>query len=199
LRRLVSADGQLSVWAREEVRPDPFHLPAEYRVPLTGRGATDHCHERISVSREEVSFSVGPDGVRVPLKDYLGVSMSVALSDDTGEDESKAAMVIVLEHEDPALNVPLFVAWDCDDVVAMWHAWARALGVPLRLRGMDGVSDQINEQIGTLAKFPAIDRRLQANQGKSRSLTRTLRRSSSPVIAPQEAQWVEKIELIARQ
>ncbi|MBZ0215895.1 MAG: DUF6101 family protein [Fimbriimonadaceae bacterium] len=199
MRRQEISDRQLSVWAGIEVRPDPFNLPAEYNAPIYGLGACEQDREMVVVSREEVSFSAGRDGVRVPLSQYLGVSMAVAISQCDAEDDRKAATIIILEHENADLNVPLFVAWDSDDVVANWHAWARALGVPLRVRGMDGVSNQINEELGRVAVFPGTPRRMHSSYGAKRKLTRTLRRSSSPLQEPLYANRVEKCELFARQ
>ncbi len=195
-----SADRQLSVWAGAELRPDPFHFPAEYHAPVFGRGDCEDGCERIVISRDEVSFSAGEDGVRVPMSQYLGVAMAVAVSEETVDGEQKAATIVVLEHEDTDLNVPLFVAWDSDEVVAKWHAWSRELGVPLRIRGFDGASNQINEQMGRVATFPAFQRRMRPSNGASRKLTRTLRRSSSPSLeTAYNVRPVEKSELFARQ
>lgn len=199
MRRQTNSDRQLSVWAGTQVQPDPLHLPAEYHAPIYGRGDCERDCERVIISRDEVSFSAGLDGVRVPMSQYLGVSMAVALSEEVDGEDQKAATIIILEHENADLNVPLFVAWDADDVVAQWHAWARALGVPLRVRGTDGVSNEINDQMGRVAVFPGTPRRMQKTYGAKRQLTRTLRRSSSPLQESLYVRRVEKSELFARQ
>ncbi len=199
MRRQEIADGQLSVWASTEMRPDPFSLPTEYGVEIFGRGEGGPGCETIIVSREEVSFSAGNVGIRVPMVQFLGVAMTVAVSEDKPESDPKASMIIVLEHEDPALNVPLFVSWDSQDVVATWHAWARTLDVPLRVRGLDAGCNQINNQITDRGMVQGTARRPHNSNGASRRLTRTLRRSSSPLGASEYANRFEKRELIARQ
>lgn len=199
MRRQENADGQLSVWAGAEVRPDPFNLPAEYNAPIFGRGECEQECEAIVVSREEVSFAAGSDGVRVPMSQYLGVAMTVAVSEQTSETDEKAAVIVVLEHENSSLNVPLFVSWESDDVVARWHAWARALGVPLRIRGIDEASNSINNEMNRVSTFPGTRRRVQNSSDAKRNLTRTMRRSSSPLHEPLYAARVEKHELFARQ
>lgn len=43
----------------------------------------------------------------------------------------QASVAVVLEHNDPALALPLFVSTEADEALAEWRSWGNVLGLPL--------------------------------------------------------------------
>jgi hypothetical protein len=84
--------------------------------------------------------------VGVPVHEFRGVSMRMLPPD--GDDP--AAIAVMLEHRDSALNVPLFVAAEGCDAAALWKCWGRVLGVPLLVIEADGALREPFPRLGRL-------------------------------------------------
>jgi hypothetical protein len=110
------------------LRLDPFTLPVRFAAE---DAAADQAIRHIELHRERVVLRRAVRGMRIavnlPLTVYLGLMVRRTNTDH----QSGGEVAIVLEHRDPALSVPLFVAFNDDDVAAISHAWARVLDVSL--------------------------------------------------------------------
>jgi hypothetical protein len=104
------------------LRLDPFSLPVlfeahDYRA--------DDRIRHIELHRERVILRRDVDGMRmainVSVKQFLGVACH-----DLGEDQQ----MIVLEHRDPMLSIPLCVSSDPGAIDAAWMLWSATLALP---------------------------------------------------------------------
>lgn len=184
------ADGQLSVWAAEELHLDKNILPVSYSVADCRNGAGSGAEVSISIDGDNVIVAQDLEsGCReimsvVSLNDYLGVTMALAVAkDDNGEPE-RPSMLVLLEHEDSSLTVPLYVSWDSSDVVEEWQSWAKALDLPARVCGTNGISHQPLGKVCGVDFSPAAKRSQAHRAGQSRNQrTQTARRASIGVVA----------------
>jgi hypothetical protein len=118
-----------------DLRLDPFALPVRFFAP--DRGADGQIRQ-IELDRKRVvmrrSVRGIPMKVGVPVASFRGVSLRVLLPDA----EYGASFAVMLDHRDSALSVPLFVADDGDEGVALWKSWGQVLDLPLLLAEGDG-------------------------------------------------------------
>jgi hypothetical protein len=164
------------------LRLDPFSLPVRFRASDAG---ADERERHIELHRERVVLRrcVGgvPTAVNLPLASFLGVALRVMQATD----DSSGGVCVTLEHDDPALSIPLFFAADSDDVVAEWQSWAQALRVPLLLVEADG---SIGEPFPCLGQVrvgvPVRRRRQRATIKKRRPSILLRRRPGVPVAMP---------------
>src|SRR5215210_3980092 len=102
------------------LRLDPFTLPVRFAAD---DAAADEAIRHIELHREHVVLRRAVRGMRIavnlPLTTYLG--LTVRRTDVRTQSGDEVA--IVLEHRDPALSIPLFVAFNDDDVAAISDAW----------------------------------------------------------------------------
>lgn len=142
------ADGQLSVWAAQELHPDKNILPVSYSIAECRDGTGSGAQLSISIDDDNIIVAQDLDGgcreikSVVSLNDYLGVTMALAVAKDKYGEPDRPAMMVLLEHEDPSRTVPLFVSWESGDIVEEWQSWARTLDLPARVRGTNGISHQ---------------------------------------------------------
>lgn len=123
--------GKIPGGSSRALRLDPFTLPVRFAAhDAAADGATRH----VELHRERVVLRRAVRGMRiklnVPVRAFLGVAIQRASGGAPGSDHS----CIMLEHRDPALSVPLFVASGADDAAAIsqiGEVWARVLDVPL--------------------------------------------------------------------
>lgn len=117
------------------MRLDPLSLPVRFRAVDAG---ADGRLRIIELHREIVVLRRSVRGIRIkislPIAAFLGIVMRLVPPDGAGP----GAIGVILEHRDPALSVPLFVARDANDVLAEWHMWARIFGLPLFVADGDG-------------------------------------------------------------
>jgi hypothetical protein len=113
------------------LRLDPFTLPVRFAAH---DAAADQATRHVELHRERVVVRRAVRGMRiklnVPVTAFLGVAIQRASDGSPASDHS----CIVLEHRDPALSVPLFVASGADDddaIRQIGDSWARVLDVPL--------------------------------------------------------------------
>ena len=117
------------------LRLDPFALPVRFAAQ---DGGADGKIRQVELDRERVVVRRAVRGISmklgVPVTDFRGVSMRLL----PPEGEQPAATAVTLEHRDGGLSVPLFMASDGDDVMAMWKSWSRVLGLPMLVVESDG-------------------------------------------------------------
>src|SRR5262249_39810738 len=104
-RRDATLGGAFPAGSSRDERLDPFTLPVAFAV--TDRTA-DQRIRLVELSRERVVLRRAVRGIKmavtVPVADYLGIAirMEPAAHDDEG------AVMLVLEHRDPGLSLPLY-------------------------------------------------------------------------------------------
>jgi hypothetical protein len=150
------------VWASDNMRLDPFHLPAA--VTHTSRDERGDVHftidKRGAVIRRWLERSGLPITVALPAKAFQGVAAR-AMEDDTGH----VTVTLELHHNDPQLSVPLLVAHDLDDVAADWR---EAYRLPMLLVESDGVARTLEDSIGGSTNGEAKPRRKRATSAPRR-------------------------------
>jgi hypothetical protein len=122
--------GKIPGGSSRAMRLDPFSLPLRFAAE---DAAADEAIRHVELHRERVILRRAVRGMRyklnLPLTTYLGLLVRQPHSSSCGE------TAIVLQHRDPALSVPLFVASDEDDLTAISETWARVLRLPLLSAG----------------------------------------------------------------
>ena len=117
------------------LRLDPFALPVRY--PAKDSGADGQVRQ-VELYRERVVLRRAVRGMRmsvgVPVSAFRGIALRLVPADG----DEPAAVTVMLDHRDHALSVPLYAASDSDNVTAIWKAWGRVLGLPLRVAENDG-------------------------------------------------------------
>jgi hypothetical protein len=129
------------------VRLDPMTLPVRFSA---FDGGADGRVRLVEVHRERVVLRRAVRGIRmavsVPLASFLGVAIRIM----PPSAETDGAFAVVLEHRDPALSIPVFVAPDGADVIAEWQLWARMLGRPLLVADAGGGLREPFHRLGKL-------------------------------------------------
>lgn len=151
-------DGRLSVWAAREMRPEPYIFPVHlsFEMPC----ADDGLRRNVTLEKDTVVVETRDGRTRrIDVSDYRGLSVAIAqATDGTG----RIAAMVILEHEDDDLTMPLHVAHDSTDVVEAWRSWARALDLPLLVKGVEGDCRGPAPAIGALVAAQAAPRRAAA-------------------------------------
>src|SRR3954463_7730744 len=159
--RIVRRQTELgSAGSSRTARLDPLALPVRFTA---SDAVADESVRHVELHRERVILRRAVQGMRialnVPVQAFRGVS--IRLVEQQGA--SPALVTIFLEHLDPALSIELYSAENSDDVVAEWQLWSRVLGVPMLLKGQDGVLREPYPRIGAVrCKAPAPRRRRRA-------------------------------------
>jgi len=128
----------------------------------------------------------------VPLCAFLGVALH--LRPPQGQVEGTVA--VVLEHRDPGLSLPLYIATDGIDIVAEWRSWAQVLGLPLLVGEENGALREAFPQLGVLRVWRPTARRRRRN-AVARRRPRFMARRQVRHRAPQVVHRDER-EIIAR-
>jgi hypothetical protein len=104
-------------------RVDPLSLPLSFHAHDT---RADGGVRRVELHRERVVLHRAVQGMRmainVRVSDFLGIALR-GLDDD--------AQMLVLAHRDPALNIPLCVSSDHEEIATAWQMWSDILALPL--------------------------------------------------------------------
>lgn len=143
----MSAGGALPAGSGRSARLDPFSLPVRYKA---NDAHADARERTVEIGRERVVMKREVRGI--PMKtstkvsDFLGVSIRIF----PPKDEFDGAVAVMLEHRDPGLSVPLFVAQDGSEISVEWNAWSRALGVPGLVVNADG---SLRDPLGPLGRI----------------------------------------------
>jgi hypothetical protein len=164
------------------LRLDPHALPVRYAARDSG---ADGKTRDIELGRERVMLRREVAGIRmtinVLLTEFTGVAMRT-LPPDEGE---PAAVAITLEHRDPGLSVPLFVAAEGDEAMAEWKSWGRVLGAPLLVDDGDGTFREPFRRIGRLSiGAPTARRRRRASIKRRRPSILLRRKPGRPSAVP---------------
>ena len=138
------------------LRLDPFALPVGF---VAEDAAADEEVRHVELHRERVVLRRDLRGMRMavdlPVATFLGVAIRIA----PPEQEPAGSVTVVLEHRDPNLSVPLFAAAGGDEVIAVWHAWAQVLGLPLLVAEPDGSLREPFPRVGRVRTALPIGRR----------------------------------------
>jgi hypothetical protein len=110
------------------LRLDPCGLPVRFSA---SDAAADGRVRDVELHRERVVVRRSLHGMRMalnmPVAAFAGISLRLE-SDEDGD-----MLVVVLQHTDPSLTLPLFLTSQADEAVAEWRAWSEVLDVPLLL------------------------------------------------------------------
>jgi Family of unknown function (DUF6101) len=162
-------------WACPQ-RLDPFSLPVRFEA--ADEAADGRCRV-VDLHRERVVLRRSVRGMRMalnmPVAAFRGVA--IRLSGATAESSTPTSIAVVLEHEDPALSLPLFVSPQADDIVAEWQSWGRVLGLPLLVAETDGKLREPFARLGALRIDAPTWRRRRRTTIARRRPSRLLRRS----------------------
>ena len=116
--------------ARHQARaPTPARLAGLVEIEAA-RGRAQFWPERRVVVIRHRGASNLPLTVKVPIDCYKGVTVDIAVAGSG----CLAEVRVLLAHDDPDLEVPLYIADHDDDLVAEWRRWARDLALPLLMR-----------------------------------------------------------------
>lgn len=130
------------------LRLDPFALPVQFSAQ---DGGADGQVRQIELGRERVVLRRAVRGipmkVGVPVAAFRGVSLRILPADGA----QGASIAVTLDHRDNALCVPLHIASDSDDGLAIWKSWGRVLGLPLLLVERDGSVREPFPRLGSVA------------------------------------------------
>jgi hypothetical protein len=175
------------------LRLDPFALPVRYKTNDAGADARERV---VEVHRERVVMRRAVRGMRMevstPITAYLGVTLRVIAP----EGDFDGAVAIFLEHRDPGLSVPVFVATDGSEVGTEWRTWARVLGLPPLIADADGTLRDPFAGLGRVWATEAEPRRRgYATMHRRRGTIRFRRRSG---LERDLAVYRDELEIIAR-
>lgn len=189
----MSSGGASPAGSGRSARLDPFALPVRY---LANDAGADRHERLVEIGRERVVVSRAVRGipmkVATPVTQYLGVSVRIF----PPKDDFDGAVAVMLEHRDPGLSVPLFVASDGNDVAVECATWARVLGMPALVVDADGSLRKVGGPRGPLGMRNAQPRRRGRTLKYRRSLRR-LRRTPGKSLDGQDVHRGER-EIIAR-
>ncbi|HWL04256.1 MAG TPA: DUF6101 family protein [Xanthobacteraceae bacterium] len=137
-------------------RLDPFSLPVRFQA---SDGRADEQVRQIELHRERVVVRRTVRGMRMALNLPVSAFRGVALRMVPADERQPGALVLMLEHRDPALSLPLFTADTGSDIVADWQSWGKVLGRPLLVADPDGSLRQPLTTLGALEVNLATARR----------------------------------------
>jgi hypothetical protein len=176
-------------------RLDPFALPVRFRAGDPGADARERI---VEIGRERVVIERRVRGIPMKVSAELADFRGVAIRIVPPKDDFDGAIAVMLEHRDPGLTVPLFVAADGRDISVEWQTWAKALGLPALVEDADGNLRDPFRPVGPFHNGETAKRRrsrfgLRARRGVGR-----LRRKSGVVNAAAVAIHDSEREIIAR-
>jgi hypothetical protein len=121
VRRQIATGGINPAGSGRVLRLDPLSLPVSFHAHDT---RADGNVRQIELHRERVVLRRAVQGMRMSVNlrvsDFLGVALR-------GIDE---AQMLVLQHRDPSLTIPLCVGADRDDIAIAWLMWSELFGLP---------------------------------------------------------------------
>jgi hypothetical protein len=176
--RIAAGSGR----AGSPLRLDPFALPVRFEV---ADAAADECRRVVDLHRERVVLRRSVGGMRMalnmPVASYRGVAIRLSGEADCPPSE----IAVVLEHDDPALSLPLFSAPDSDEIVAEWQSWGRVLGLPLLVADGDGALREPFARLGAVRiEVPTWRRRRRSAIARRRPGLFLRRRAATLPAAP---------------
>lgn len=188
------AEGQLSTWAEQELDPDFSEATVSFSIrdPRNGGGGRLHVEiadRKVIISRELASGCHELCNI-ASLDDYLGVGIALGVTGNKAENPGQKAenpgqpaMMILLEHEDENLALPLYVSWTSDSVLDKWQGLARQLGLLARVRGMADTSHNPVGKICGVDFSPTKEAMHEYRANAARQVqTRSARRASLAIV-----------------
>ncbi len=165
--------GWFAAGSSRGLRLDPFSLPVRFEA---ADEAADEQRRIVELHRERVVLRRSVRGMRMAVNMPIAAFRGVAIRLKGIENSPPAEIAVVLEHDDPALSLPLFASAECDDIVAEWQSWGRVLGLPLLVAEGDGSLREPFARLGAVrVEAPTWRRRRRTAIGRRRS-ARLLRR-----------------------
>ena len=162
----MSAGGAAPAGSGRNARLDPFSLPVCYKA---NDAFADQRERVVELGRERVVMKREVRGIAMKtstrVSDFLGVAIRIF----PPKDDFDGAVAVMLEHRDPGLSVPLFVAQDGSEISVEWQTWSRALGVPALVVNADG---SLRDPLGSLGR---IQGNVKAPRKRGRVVTRARR------------------------
>ncbi len=175
-------------------RLDPFALPVRFTV---SDKAADERVRSVELTRDRVVVRRAVSGIKMALNLPVTAYLGVAIRMEPPSGDSPGAILVVLEHRDPGLSLPLYRAADGTDIVAEWQSWGRVLQLPLLVAEADGALREPFERIGPLRVATPAPRRRRRTTLKSRRPSILLRRRMGAMPALPTVHRGER-EIIAR-
>jgi len=121
VRRQTATSGINPAGSSRALRLDPLSLPVSFNAHDM---RADGGMRQIELHRERVVLRRAVQGMRmavnVRVSDFLGVALRAA------ED----AQMLVLQHRDPSLTIPLCVSENRDEIEAAWLMWSELFALP---------------------------------------------------------------------
>ena len=154
-------------------RLDPFALPLRFDA---ADKAADERIRSVELTRERVVLHRAVSGIKMAVKVPVAAYLGVAIRMEPPAGSHPGAILLVLEHRDPGLSLPLYRAADGTDIVAEWQSWGRVLGMPLLVAEADGRLREPFERVGALRIAAPIARRRKRTALKARRPSILLRR-----------------------
>lgn len=171
----MSAGGAKPAGSSRILRLDPFSLPVSFEA---GDARADERTRWVELGRERVTVRRAVAGIRMavstPVAKYLGIAIRILPPDA----DSDGAVAVVLEHRDPSMSVPLYVAPDGTDAVAEWQSWSSVLGLPLLVHDGEGSFREPFARIGGVKVASAQPRRRRHTAVRKRRPRMPMRRKS---------------------
>ncbi len=191
MRRQIELGG--TAGSSRDLRLDPLALPARFAASdesADGRMRTVELHrERVVLRRALRGIKMA---VNLPVSAYRGVAIRMERI-EVGQHR----MVLTLEHRDPGLSIPLFAAFNADDIVAEWQLWGRVLSLPLLVIDADGDLREPLPRMGGVRIAPPAARRRRRTALRKRRPRIVFRRRAAR-IAPDTPVHRGEREIIAR-
>ncbi|MET0527346.1 MAG: DUF6101 family protein [Microvirga sp.] len=185
----------ISAGSGRPARLDPFALPVRYR---TGDAGADECERIIEICRDRVIMQRAVRGIAMKVStkvsDFLGVAIRIV----PPKRDFDGAIAVMLEHRDPGLSVPLFVAADGKEISVEWRTWARVLGLPALVEDADGALRDPFDRLGRAAGTVKSPRRPGHTVTRARRGIGRLRRKAGVLSADSIKVHACEREIIAR-
>ena len=186
--------GGLPAGSSRALRLDPVSLPA--RVAASD-AAADGRVRQVELYRERVVVRRSLAGMRMALNMPVSAFAGVALRVVIGEGEAGATASVTLEHQDPALALPLFTSGEAGEAFAEWRAWGNVLGLPLLVAEDDGILREPFARLGGVRVEQVRPRRRRRSALKRRRPALPLRRQAGKLTEATPVHRGER-EIIAR-
>jgi hypothetical protein len=190
----MSAGGAEPAGSSRILRLDPVSLPVSFEA---GDARADEQTRWVELGRERVTVRRAVAGIRMavsaPMAKYLGIAIRILPPDA----ESQGAVAVVLEHRDPSMSVPLYVAPDGAEAVAEWQSWSSVLGLPLLVHDGEGSFREPFARIGGVRIAAAQSRRRRHTAIRKRRPRMPMRRKPAGLDSQSMVHRGER-EIIAR-
>lgn len=174
----MSAGGAAPAGSGRSARLDPFSLPVSYKA----NDAHADARERVvELGRERVVMKREVRGIAMKTSTRVSEFLGVAIRIFPPKDDFDGAVAVMLEHRDPGLSVPLFVAQDGSEISVEWQTWSRVLGLPALVVDADGSLRDLLGPLGRVKGNVKAPRKRGRVLSRARRSPRRLRRKAGSV------------------